>query len=213
MIENALTKIEAESKKRNILYIHGYGGTGNSRTVQALKTYLPDNYNVIELCFPLNPIEALKLADNTITERKIKAVVASSLGAFTALQMRCCSNFIEAGLKKIVINPCLYPSKELPKLTDISDDILQKFVEKEKVIEKTLAGEYLKDLKYGGREFEEARIRQTYGVFSTNDELFSYKDDFSAYYPNVLTIEDTHHISVENIKNVIVPLIEAVCAK
>ena len=166
-----------------ILYIHGYGGSGNSRTAQALKTYLPENYTVFEPCFPLNPCESLELARETIQTKAIDIVVASSLGAFTALQLR--------DIPKIVINPCLYPSKELPKRTNISEDILLNYAEFEKYT------------------FENINDKMnTFGVFSTDDELFSYNDKFAEYYPNIDIIEDTHRISVENVKKVIVPKIQ-----
>lgn len=166
----------------NILYIHGYGGTGNSRTAQALKTYLPEDYNVFEPCFPLDPVKALKLAEKTIRKKEIDIVVASSLGAFTALQLY--------GIPKIVINPCLYPSKEIPKQSDISADILTKFAK----IEKRISNLHYVD-------------NRTIGVFSTKDELFSYQDEFFEHSFNIQTIEDTHRISVENVEKTVAPLI------
>ncbi|MDL2224446.1 hypothetical protein LJB92_03945 [Bacteroidales bacterium OttesenSCG-928-M06] len=230
-----------KKEKRKILYIHGYGGSGNSRTAQALRDYLPLNYDVIEPCFPLEPAEAIDLANETILMEEIDIVVASSLGAFTALQL----GFIT----KIVINPCLYPSKELSKRTNISDNILRKFIEIEgqRDMDQELVDigdlETLSRRMYE-RQFETEKEKKefeetfkhfeyytdedwdkifgddidwdfglpesaiTFGVFSTNDELFSYKDVFLKYYSyNVQMIEDTHRISVENVKNVIVPII------
>ena len=169
----------------NILYIHGYGGDGNSRTAQTLRTYLPENYTVFSPCFPLNPAEALELIREIIIKEKIDIVVASSLGAFTALRLN---------VHKIVINTCLYPSKELPKRNEISEDILLGFAEFEK---NTFAEICDYDKEY------------TIGVFSTNDELFSYKDEFRKHYSKVITIEDTHRISVENVEKVIVPMVQA----
>lgn len=170
----------------NLLYIHGYGGSGNSRTAKALQTYLPENYTVFEPCFPVNTAESVKLAEETIRKHHIDIVVASSLGAFTALQL--------CGIPKIVINPCIYPSKELPKREDIPEAILLNFEIFEKEIFKNI---------------DEKEKAYTFGVFSTKDELFSYKDEFSKHYPNVQTIEDTHRISVENVEKVIVPMIIA----
>ena len=179
-----------KKEKKRILYIHGYGGLGNSRTAQALKDYLPEYYDVFEPCFPLNPSEALKLASETVLKEAIDIIVASSLGAFTALQLHVYT-------PKIVINPCLFPSKELSKRTKISNDILQKFVELEEQRDT--------DDELWGLGLSESDI--TFGVFSTNDGLFSYKDQFLKHYSNVLMIEDTHRISVDNVKKVIVPII------
>jgi len=169
----------------NILYIHGYGGTGNSRTAKALQSSLPENYTVFEPCFPLDINEALELAQETIRTKKIDRVVASSLGAFTAMQLR--------GIPKILINPCLYPSKELPKRIELPETVLSNF----KTVE-----------KHTFENIDDTEKAHTFGVFSTHDELFSYKDEFSEHYPNIQTIEDTHRISVENVEKVIAPMIE-----
>ena len=184
--------------KINILYIHGYGGEGNSRTAQALKTYLPENYNIFGPCFPLDPIEALALAEEIMQTTGIDIVVASSLGAFTALQLR--------GVPKIVINPCLFPSKELPKHTNISEDILQNFAKMEKQFEEWL-------IKFNSQDIEESvKLERmwTYGVFSTDDELFSFKDKFEKYFGRGESIKDTHRISVENVEKVIIPIIQTI---
>jgi predicted esterase YcpF (UPF0227 family) len=177
------TKIIMEKEIR-ILYIHGYGGSGNSRTALALKTYLPENYNVFSPYFSTNPFEALDLAKETIQAKGINIVVASSLGAFMALQLR--------DIPKIVINPCLYPSKELPKRVEIPENILLNFTKFEKQTFENI--------------IDKDKV-QTFGVFSNNDELFSYKDEFSKYYSNIQIMEDTHRISVENVEKVIVPTI------
>ena len=171
----------------NILYIHGYGGTGNSRTAHALKTYLPKDYNIFEPHFSLSPTESIQLAQETIEAKAIHLVVASSLGGFTALQLR--------DIPKIVINPCLYPSKELPKRAEIPKDIVQNFTEFEK------------------RTFENISEKEkiyTVGVFSDADELFSYIDEFSTHYLFVQEINDTHRISVENVEKVIVSIVQKI---
>lgn len=182
----------------NILYIHGYGGNGSSRTVQALRMYLAENYKIFEPCFPLDPTEASILAKEVIQTKGIDIVVASSLGAFTALQLR--------GVPKIVINPCLYPSKELPKQTKVLEEILYKFSEKEKQFEEWITEIINRD--FG--ETESVETMWTFGVFSTNDELFSFKDEFATYFRMTETIEDTHRISVENVEKVIVPIIQKI---
>lgn len=194
----------------NILYIHGYGGNGSSRTAQALRMYLAENYKIFEPCFPLDPTEALILAKEVIQTKGIDIVVASSLGAFTAFQLH--------GVPKIVINPCLYPSKELPKQAKVSEEILRNFSEMEKQFD-----EWITEIgDWDSGKLGVLERMWTYGVFSTNDELFSFKDEFAKHYGHVLPvedagsfcfsrmIEDTHQISVENIEKVIIPMIHGI---
>ncbi len=129
----------------------------------------------------------MELAKKAIETKGINIVVASSLGAFIALQLH--------DIPKIVINPCLYPSKELPKLVDVPKDILLDFVLFEK---QTFVN------------INNKEKTQTFGVFSTDDELFSYKEEFSKYYPNIQMMEDTHRISVENVEKAIVPIVQLI---
>lgn len=168
----------------NVLYIHGLNSSGTSRTAKLLEEYLGSDFKVFRPTFPQDADVALCLAKNEIIKNKIDIVVASSLGGFIALKLR--------NVMKIVINPCISPSVELPKL-GVKDEIVSRY----KAYEKTL---------FSGVDAEEREI--TFGVFANNDELFSYKDEFKKYYNNFTLMNDGHRISSSNIKGVVVPLIQ-----
>ena len=159
--------------KKNILYIHGLNSDINSSTYNYLKTGFPE-FNWFSSTFDLLDIAGtIRKIDRLIAEHNITTVVGSSLGAFYAL-------YIKNSLAKIVINPCMHPSIEIPKLvTDQSvpvDDF--KFIEKE---------------IYSSID-PEMRI-STFGVFGRDDDLFPYIDEFRKKYgKDIFVVRGKHKL-------------------
>ena len=94
-----------------------------------------------------------------------------------------------------MINPCLYPSIEIPKLKDrtngnpiiLSNKVLSDFREMEKY-----------------EDILETQKPRTFGIFAKDDELFHFKDSFDklfyykeCYYPNRILINGHHSIEEE----------------
>lgn len=119
----------------------------------------------------------------------IEMIVASSMGAFIAMG---CTD-----IPKVLINPCMLPSEQI-KLR-IAPSIT--------ITELTKYRDYETSLVVSDNE----RL-QTYGLFSTDDEFFSYKRYFkSKYNPDkVYTMNDQHRISVTSIENELIPLIKKI---
>lgn len=96
---------------KKVLYIYGYGGSHNSNSVAKLKQTLPsDQFEVVCFDYPQHDCSAaVSFLEQKIEEHHIDIIVGSSLGAFIAmcLKVKC---------QKIIINPCLIPTVELPKL-------------------------------------------------------------------------------------------------
>ncbi len=179
----------------NILYIHGYGSDANSTTGKEIRNNLTDSFKVFTHSFS-NDYELFEsMSDNIqqarelIATNEIDLVVASSMGAFIA--MGC------PDIPKILVNPCMLPSQQLKMriATSITETELDKYREYESLL---TAG-------------ESERIH-TYGLFATNDELFSYKSLFESRYSadNVYIMNDQHRISATNIQNELTPLIKKV---
>lgn len=105
-----MTECNPESIKK-VLYVYGYGGSHMSRSVEKLKRTLPeDKFEVMCWDYPQHDCQAaISFLEDKIKEHNIDIVVGSSLGSFLTmcLKVKCC---------KIIINPCLVPTVELPKL-------------------------------------------------------------------------------------------------
>ena len=169
--------------KEKIAYIHGYNGSPNGVSFNILSKYVNKNYELIWINYDEEniDIDSLKLELKSLG---ISKVIGSSLGGFIAL------NFGNE-FKKIVFNPCMKPSVELPKL-GASEKMVTKYA--------SLENKFFSNLQ--GNEFDKAT---TYGFFGDSDELFGpygYKFLFKSYYRNAYNIKCGHQIEDSAIKKI-----------
>ena len=140
----------------NILYIFGWNSSPESDTLKTLQELLPE-HNVTSIAYNQNdPEEAINFFNTYIPNNNINLVIASSYGAFIASQ-------IKHSIFKILINPCLQPSTEIPKLASIPNKFLESCI-------------YLESLK----KVDDEERHFTHAFFSTNDELFSHKNIYKS---------------------------------
>lgn len=180
-INQYITEAINNNSKKTILYIHGLGSNKNSSTYKYIKEYFSE-YNVISYTFDLtNPKQCLNDINTKISKKQPDIVIASSLGAFFGL----ISDFDKT---TIVINPCMNPAYEIPKLTELKDNQIH--------------------------EFEQLSIKlrkksNVHGIFGDNDELFSYKPEFNKLYSDSMTVSGGHRLS----KNVLLSSLEYMLKK
>lgn len=173
---------------KNILYIHGYNSSSESRSAQVLLAHLGEGFNLIHPTFPNNPEESISMARRIIRQEGIDMVVATSLGGFVALNLR--------GIPKFVINPSVAPHLTLPNIGYEGE--LSVFERLSKAI---------------WDDIDETEQMNTTGLFGLNDELFSYRDIFSKHYVHVIETEDSHHVLDETITDIVIPYIHSYFAK
>lgn len=101
----------SHKRQKRLLYIYGYGGSKQSHTVANLHEVLPaDEYKVFCYDYPQRDCKAaLAFLKEKVRQHHIDIVMGSSLGGFLTL-------CLDVVTPKIVVNPCLVPSVELPKL-------------------------------------------------------------------------------------------------
>ena len=137
---------------------------------------------VVTYTFNLLNVEQTQSDINHLIQiQGIDTLIGSSLGGFHVLINK--NSKIQ---HRIVINPCLHPSRELPKIVQI-DELTKKAFS---VYEKTqlLRPEADKRLEY-------------FGIFGKQDELFSYVDEFKNKFginkptPNQTTIKGHHRLT------------------
>ena len=157
----------------NILYIHGLGSNGNSNTFNNIKSLFPD-LNVYSETFDLmNPSKTMAQIDDCVKRFNISKIIASSFGAFYAMCYK-------GGVGKILINPCMDPVTEIPKLTSVDDSFLEE----------------LKSLTPQINPDREDRL-STFAIFGKNDELFSYADLYKKMYgsKNMMRVAGGHRLN------------------
>ena len=186
---------------KNVLFIYGYGGSPQSRFCTLIREALPKGeYNV--LC-PQYPQEDCNRANDFllkyIDENNIDLVIGTSLGGFIAL-------ILDTRVPTIVLNPCMVPSVELPKLEprpDHPDDVRPSA---------EMIATY-KPFEPSAFNKEAIKRRLIVGMFAENDELLGmkYKDAFIDCYDRVRYMPGGHHGNKEAIPS-IVSVIEGVFA-
>ena len=91
----------------NILYLHGFGSSGQSSTVEYLKKSLPDHYHIEAPDIPVDPAEALPFLKRLCEEEHFSVIIGTSMGGMYAHQL-------PADFARICVNPALH-------LSEISD--------------------------------------------------------------------------------------------
>lgn len=160
-----------------IYCIHGYNGKANNTTAQTIRNIRPED-EVIAQQFDLLDMQSVY---DKISEAQPDILVGNSLGGFYALTWG-------GNCRRIVVNACMRPSVEIPKLDSTIDKKLIKDWER---IELTSIwfSRYMGAWK---------RDHRTFGIFAKDDELFHYKEFFDRYFRAPLSssilVEGTHKL-------------------
>lgn len=165
---------------KNILYIHGLHSLGI--TGRKLEQMFPQ-YNWFLPAFNLvNPEETIHRIVQIIKKEHIDTLVSSSLGGIYSLYIKKMRDSNAPMVNKILINPCLFPSKHLSVFPDAPKEAKQFCI----ALEYNIAHHHKNNLP-----------EHLFGVFAKNDELFQYRNTFAKKYgaetkDNYMWIEGGH---------------------
>lgn len=181
---------------KKILFVYGYGGSPQSTMCRLFKELLPgDRFEVVSFVYPQHDCaQAVAFLDRVVVREGVDMVVGTSLGGFITLAL-------ESRVAKVVVNPCMRPTVELPKLTprpDHPDDVLPS---------PELVATYapFEQRLYAASHFDES-IR---GFFAVADELLGtrYVDEFAAQFGPVAMIPGPHYGNKPGVRAVVAALI------
>ena len=187
----------------NILYLHGFGSSGQSNTVEYLKKALPDD-KIIAPDIPVDPAEALPFLKKLCEEERFDIIIGTSMGGMYAQQLCNC-------LYRICVNPALHLSQITDILKPGTFEIFQS--RKDGQTQFTITEEIIQHF----REMEEHQFDNwkasapenllCMGLFGTEDTTVNCREEFQRYYTNVQTFEGGHRMNQKVLKNVVVPII------
>lgn len=167
---------------KNLLYIHGLNSSGQSTTARHIKKYLGNKFNIYTHTWNLTQPGVEKDINKFVVDHNISVVIASSLGAFYALT-------ITDSVARILINPCMRPSVEVPKLTELLDAQIEAFRK-------------LEDQTYSQIDAETRMC--TFAGFGDKDELFNYQADFKKKYgAHMVIVPGGHRLQPNSLYKVI----------
>lgn len=188
----------------NLLYVHGYQSSGQSKTAEAIRHYLPKiaeglfaNVNVFSPDIPEHPADGIAFIQDFISKNDVSCIVGSSLGGFNVINTP-----LKVNIPKVVINP-LVDSMEV-----MNPDLKSPLFE----ITQTIYKQHLVSFLFPSEE-------NLHAVFSKNDEVLNYSTQskrLKLYYgcktENMVFVDDVHTLSPANIEKYVCPLILMVCA-
>lgn len=201
-MENPYVKQFPELMKgKTVIYVHGFGSSGQSGTVARLRTILP-NAKVIAPDLPVHPEEAFVLLQELCREENPNLILGTSMGGMYTEQLR--------GYDRICMNPALQLADTMqahgmtgtqtfqnPRL-----DGVQQFY-----VDKALVKEYrvVSERRFEGIDDEDrARV---YGLFGDEDTTVDTFDLFHSQYPNAMHFHGEHRINDKSFMHAVMPVI------
>lgn len=208
-----------------LLYLHGFGSSGNGNTVKTLQELLPD-WIVFAPDIPVDPVEALPFLQKLCNNLEPDVIVGTSMGGVYAQQIRSYERHIysfwdykhrteQIPAKRICVNPAfdiskhkdilkegtfefLNPRKNGEKTFTITPEIIQHFAEMEAH-------------QFNGISDDDKE--NVYGLFADGDTTVNCEDIFRQHYKNVVHFHGEHRLNREAIEDVLVPLIKRITNK
>lgn len=195
---------------RKILYLHGFGSSGASGTVDLLRkaflgTNAADRVTVIAPDIPVEPTEALPFLKKLVEKEAPTLVIGTSMGGMYAQQLR--------GVERICVNPSFGMSKLYSRF----------HVGKYKWLNARRNGETeFHVYKETIERFKEMEARQfdgideverlfCHGLFGDADELApGNREIFERHYPGMSHVyRGGHQLNADVVREVLVPFVRS----
>ena len=152
-------------KGKKIMYVHGFGSSGQSGTVTLLRTLMPES-TVVAPDLPLHPAEALALLRQTCDTEKPDLIIGTSMGGMYAEMLR--------GVDRILINPAFEMGDTMVKHNMVGKqtfqnprvDGVQDFI-----VTKALVNEYKEITTQLFNGIDETERQRVTGLFGDEDTV------------------------------------------
>lgn len=186
---------------KTIMYVHGFGSSGQSGTVHLLRTVLP-NARVIAPDLPIHPNEALSLLKKTCTEEKPSLIVGTSMGGMYTEMLY--------GFDRICINPAfgIADTMQSHGLTGKQQffsprqDGVQEFY-----VDKSLVKEYRQICEGNFQGINDEEQQRVFGLFGDQDPLVHTYNSFCEHYSQAISFHGKHRMDDHSIRHAVLPVI------
>ena len=190
-----------------VLYLHGFASAGSTGTATVMRNLLYGrDVSVVSPDIPVSPLEAQKMLSSLIQTEQPDLIVATSMGAMYAEQLR--------GVPRILVNPSFHMARLLTfrgmgrrefrnKRQDgardfkVDKELIQQFQQVEKC---SFLGITPQDKKL------------VWGLFGTQDKLVNCQPDFKKHYgtEQMSLFEGEHFLNDKVLSHVVLPLMEQI---
>lgn len=188
-------------KGKKILYVHGFGSSGQSGTVTRIREVFP-NANVIAPDLPIHPEEAMALLRQLCQQEKPDLIIGTSMGGMYTEMLR--------GYDRILVNPALRMGDTMKEhgmigaqhFSNPRQDGVQDFI-----VTKAMAKDYKEMTEHCFEGINEEEQHRVWGLFGDEDTTVNTYDLFHEHYPNAIRFHGEHRMNDHSFMHAVVPVI------
>ena len=190
-----------------VLYIHGFASAGSTGSATQLRNHFyPKGVQVLSPDVPIEPLRAIAFLRDYVVEHQPDLVVATSMGAMYAEQLR--------GIKRILVNPSFHMAKLLTFRGMGRQEFRNKREDgaKDFKVDKQMIAEFKEVEKQSFQGITPEEKKLVWGLFGTKDKNVNCQPDFRKHYgtAQMSLFEGEHYLNGEVLGKVIIPLAETI---
>lgn len=188
-------------KGKKLMYVHGFGSSGQSGTVRRLRTVFP-NATIIAPDLPLHPEEAIALLHQLCRDEQPDIILGTSMGGMYTEQLR--------GFDRICTNPalCIADTMHEHGMTGTQEyqnprlDGVQTFY-----VDKALVKEYRTVSERRFEHLDDDDRKRVFGLFGDEDTVVDTFDLFHQHYPQAIHFHGEHRMDDRSFMHSVLPVI------
>lgn len=188
-------------KGKKIMYVHGFGSSGQSGTVTRIREVFP-NATVIAPDLPIRPQEALDFLRETCSKGQPDLIIGTSMGGMYTEMLY--------GYDRILVNPALQMGDTMKEhgmigaqhFSNPRQDGVQNFM-----VTKALVKEYKEMTEQCFSAVTPDEQARVWGLFGDEDTTVNTYDLFREHYPTAIRFHGEHRMNDNSFMHSIVPVI------
>ena len=188
-------------KGKKIIYVHGFGSSGQSGTVTRIREVLP-NATVVAPDLPIRPQEAIDLLHETCQKEQPDLIIGTSMGGMYAEMLY--------GYDRILVNPALQMGDTMKEhgmigaqhFSNPRQDGVQDFI-----VTKALVKEYKEMTEQCFSSVTPEEQARVWGLFGDEDTTVNTYDLFHSHYPTAIRFHGEHRMNDQSFMHAVVPVI------
>ena len=188
-------------KGKKVLYVHGFGSSGQSGTVTRIREVLP-NAVVIAPDLPIHPEEAIDLLRRTCVSEHPDLIIGTSMGGMYTEMLY--------GYDRILVNPALQMGDTMKDhgmigaqhFSNPRQDGVQDFI-----VTKAMVKEYKEMTEQCFSGITDEEQKRVWGLFGDEDTTVNTFDLFHEHYPTAIRFHGEHRMNDNSFMHSVVPVI------
>jgi hypothetical protein len=191
-------------KGKKIMYVHGFGSSGQSGTVTRIREVFP-NATVIAPDLPIRPQEAIDLLRETCEREQPDLIIGTSMGGMYTEMLY--------GYDRILVNPALQMGDTMKEhgmigaqhFSNPRQDGVQDFI-----VTKALVKEYKEMTEQCFSAVTPEEQGRVWGLFGDEDTTVNTYDLFREHYPTAIRFHGEHRMNDNSFMHSVVPVIRRI---